>query len=275
MTLSAPPAARLSHPWIVTDLDGTLVDRDLRLVPRSVAALRRFRDRGGTVFIATGRTEESAAPYHRELGLDTPMILCNGARITDPRTGDHLLDLDLGPVWPRLRDLVLPALPEGVGAVGFSGGDARVLRAAPALADYARRDRIALLTAPPERAPVKVMLISDGRSPALLAALVSPHCPDALLVQSEDTYLEILPPGAGKDAALRVLTARYGVDTSRVAAIGDNPNDTAMIRLAGLGAAVGDGHPHVREAADIVVAPCSEGAVADLVDRILGGDRSA
>lgn len=196
--MTAPRAAGLSHSWIVTDLDGTLVDRDLRLVPRSVEALNRYRDRGGTVFIATGRNEQSATPYHRELGLDTPMILYNGARITGPRTGDHLLDLDLGPLWPHLRDLVVPALPEGVGAVAFSGSDAHILRDAPALTDYARRDRIALLPGPPDGPPTKVMLISDGRDPAPLADSVLRHCPDALLVQSEDTYLEVLPPAPAR-----------------------------------------------------------------------------
>lgn len=273
MTAPDARAAGLSHAWIVTDLDGTLVDRNLGLVPRSVEALRRYRGLGGTVFIATGRNEESATPYHRELGLDTPMILYNGARITDPATGDHLLDLDLGPVWPPLRDQVVPALPDGVGAVAFSGGDAHILRPAAALTDYARRDRIALLPGPPDRPPTKVMLISDGRNPAALAELVTRHCPDALLVQSEDTYLEVLPPGAGKESALRGLAAHYGMDLSRIAAIGDNPNDTGMVTLAGLGAAVGDGHPQVLKAADIVVAACTEGAVADLVGRILDGPR--
>ena len=271
MTATPVGADGLSHAWIVTDLDGTLVDRNLGLVPRSVEALRRYRDHGGTVFIATGRNEESATPYHRELGLDTPMILYNGARITDPATGAHLLALDLGPVWPPLRDRVVPALPDGVGAVAFIGGDAHVLRDAPALTEYARRDRIVLLPDPPDGPPTKVMLISDGQNPSPLAELVTRHCPDALLVQSEDTYLEVLPPGAGKEAALRDLAARYGMDVTRIAAIGDNPNDTGMITLAGLGAAVGDGHPQVLKAADIVVAPCSEGAVADLVGRILDG----
>ncbi|MFC6930718.1 HAD family hydrolase [Actinomadura yumaensis] len=55
----------------------------------------------------------------------------------------------------------------------------------------------------------------------------------------------------------------------RVAAIGDNPNDLDMIETAGLGAAVGDGDPAVRAAADIVVADCADGAVADLVDRVM------
>lgn len=51
--------------WIVTDLDGTLVDRAATIVAASRAALRRFMDAGGTVVVATGRGEESALPYYR------------------------------------------------------------------------------------------------------------------------------------------------------------------------------------------------------------------
>ncbi len=101
-------------------------------------------DAGGTVVIATGRNEESAGRYHRELGLDTPLILYNGARVVEPRSGVRLLDLQLGPSWPVLRDGVLPRLPPGVGAVGFRDERAYVLHPAPALVDYAHRGGITL-----------------------------------------------------------------------------------------------------------------------------------
>ncbi|MFG1613449.1 HAD family hydrolase [Nonomuraea wenchangensis] len=51
-----------------------------------------------------------------------------------------------------------------------------------------------------------------------------------------------------------------------MAAVGDNPNDLDMIAAAGLGVAVGDGHPDVRAAAGTVVRSCADGAVADVVD---------
>lgn len=264
-----PQPAPLRYRWIVTDLDGTLVDRDLKIVRRSALALRRYQDLGGTVVIATGRNEVSAGRYHRELGLTTPMIVYNGARVVDPLSATRLLDLDLGPSWQPLRDELLPALPEGVGAVAFAGEDAYVLRPAPSLAAYAGRDRITLREDPPEQPPTKVMLIADRPGLGALAELTARHCPAALLLQSEDTYLEILPTTAGKEVALRHLAERAGVPMERIAAIGDNPNDTAMVRAAGLGAAVGDGHKDVRAAADIVVGPCALGAVADLVERVL------
>lgn len=98
--------------WIVTDLDGTIVGRDLRLVERSVAALEAFRRDGGEVYIATGRNEVSALPFYRRLGLDTPAILYNGARITDLSTGERLLDRKVDSrrrsavrvIMPRLSD---------------------------------------------------------------------------------------------------------------------------------------------------------------------------
>jgi Cof subfamily protein (haloacid dehalogenase superfamily) len=263
------PRPELRYVWIVTDLDGTLVDRDLGIVRRSAAALRRYRELGGTVVIATGRNEVSASQYHRELGLTTPMIVYNGARVVDPLSGTRLLDLDLGASWQPLCEDLLAALPPGVGAVAFAGESAHVLRHAPSLAAYAARDRIELREDPPQEPATKVMLIADRPGLGPLRELTARHCPAARLLQSEDTYLEILPTAAGKEVALRRLAERSGVPMERIAAIGDNPNDTAMVSEAGLGAAVGDGHKEVRAAADVVVGPCALGAVADLVERIL------
>lgn len=256
--------------WLVTDLDGTLVDRDQHLVPRSVEALARFRARGGSVVIATGRNEPSATRYHRQLGLDTPLIVYNGARVVAP-SGERLLDLDLGPAWPVVRDAVVPGLPDGVGAVAFAGTAAYALRPAGVLADYARRDGIALAAAPvPAGTPVtKVMLIAERPGLDDLASRVREACPEVTLVQSEATYLEVLPAHADKGSALTWLAGREGVELSRVAAIGDNPNDVPMLRIAGLGAAVGDGHASVHDVADWVAGPCAAGAVADLVERLL------
>jgi Cof subfamily protein (haloacid dehalogenase superfamily) len=258
--------------WLVTDLDGTLVDREQKLVARSVAALARFRALGGRVVIATGRNERSAGRYHRELGLDTPLILYNGARVVTP-SGERLLDLDLGDDWPRLRDRVLPALPAGVGAAAFAGTDAYAVRPAEVLAEYARRDGITLCAGgPPAGAAVtKVLLVGPESGLGDLAAAVTAECPAATLVRSEATYLEVLPAGASKGTALAWLARRHGVELSRIAAIGDNPNDIDMVTTAGLGAAVGDGHERVRAVADLVTGACADGAVADLVARLLAG----
>lgn len=268
--------ASLRHRWLVTDLDGTIVGRDLRLVESSRLAVRRYRDAGGVVVVATGRNEDSAGPYHRQLGLDTPLILYNGARVVQP-DGEVLLDRHLGDAWPTLRSEVVARLPDDTGAVAFLGRRPVVVKDAPALAEYARRDGITLEHRPvPTRARVtKLMLVCAVPRLVEPARQVAELAPRLTVVQSEDTYLEVLPEGASKGSALRWLAEREGVDLAQVAAIGDNPNDLDLLAVAGLGAAVGDGHPRLLEQADLVVRPCAEGAVADLVDQLLAQEAEA
>ncbi|NJP98693.1 HAD family phosphatase [Nonomuraea sp. FMUSA5-5] len=249
--------------WIVTDLDGTLVGRDLAMVPASRDALRRFRAAGGQVVIATGRMERSALRYYEELGLDGPAILYNGARTVNLATGSVGRSCSLPPeAWKTLLAM-FDDLPDGVHPVAFSGGQAYAVERAPALRDYARRDGITLRdpgdwTALPAGDVTKCMLIGDP--------LPDPHIPGTVTTRSEATYLEILPEGATKGSALRELAAAAGVPPREIAAVGDNPNDLDMIELAGLGAAVGDGHPALRAAADVVVRACADGAVAHVVE---------
>lgn len=256
----------LHYRWLVTDLDGTLVGRDLELVPRSAEAIARFREAGGTVVIATGRNEVAAGRYRDELGLDEPMILYNGARVV-AADGDEIAAWSLGTAWPRLRAEVVNALPAEVGAVAFSQGVGWVVAEAEVLADFARRDGIELRTdhLADDAAVTKLMIFV--REPPLepYRDAVVAACPDLQVVASESTYLEALPPGVTKGVALRVLAEHSGVDLAEIAAVGDNPNDLDMLRVAGLGIAVGDGHPDVRRAADRVVGSCADGAVADAI----------
>ncbi|MEV4188920.1 HAD-IIB family hydrolase [Streptosporangium canum] len=252
--------------WIVTDLDGTLVGRDLAMVPSGRDALRRFLASGGEVVIATGRMEASALRYYEELGLTGAAILYNGARTVDLGTGAVLRSRHLpADAWKALLDR-FDGLPEGVHPVAFSGGEALAVHDVPQLRDYARRDGITLRdpgdwSALPPGEITKCMLIGDP--------LPDLDIPGTITVRSEATYLEVLPEGATKGAALRELAASRGMPLEWVAAIGDNPNDIDMIETAGLGAAVGDGHPEVRAAADVVVGACADGAVADLVELVL------
>ncbi len=68
---------------VALDLDGTLIGEDLRLPPRTTAAIRAAVDRGVHVVLATGRMTTSALPYARELGLRAPLIGLQGALVRE------------------------------------------------------------------------------------------------------------------------------------------------------------------------------------------------
>ena len=52
-------------------------------------------------------------------------------------------------------------------------------------------------------------------------------------------------------------------------AIGDNANDIEMIRSAGLGVAMGNASPQVKEIADLVVRNNDENGVADAIEKAI------
>ena len=262
--------------WIVTDLDGTLVDGRLEMVPRSVRALQEFRAAGGEVFLATGRNEASAGRYHATLGLDTPAILYNGARVVDLNSRTVLYANEIGARFDRLKAGVLDRLPPGVGAVAFAGDDAVVVHDAPVLAEYARRDNLCLCRDPGAlegRSVIKVLLVNDEPELESLRVAIDATSPELVTVSSEPTYLEVLAPNVSKGTALRWLAESRGVELGEIAAIGDNHNDTAMMLAAGLGVAPASASPSVRRQADLVVGSCSDGAVADLVEYVAARNR--
>ena len=86
-------------------------------------------------------------------------------------------------------------------------------------------------------------------------------------VFSEETYLEILPLGVSKGAALSVILELEGIDPQEVVAVGDALNDKEMLELAGIGAAVANASPELKAAADVQVCSNNENAIRYCLER--------
>ena len=76
------------------------------------------------------------------------------------------------------------------------------------------------------------------------------------------SFVEVLPLGTSKAAALEWLAARLGVAREEVLAVGDERNDIEMLAWAGTGVAMGNAHPEVKAVADWVTAPVEEDGCA-------------
>ena len=63
---------------IALDLDGTLLNSEKRISPRTMAALQAAMQKGVRVTIATGRMMAGAAMFGRQFGANAPLICCNG-----------------------------------------------------------------------------------------------------------------------------------------------------------------------------------------------------
>lgn len=64
---------------LIFDLDGTLLNDDKDITPRTRAALKRAREKGYAVCFASGRCEEMMSIYRDAVGGCDYLVSCNGA----------------------------------------------------------------------------------------------------------------------------------------------------------------------------------------------------
>lgn len=94
--------------------------------------------------------------------------------------------------------------------------------------------------------------------------------PGILVSSSIPNNLEINAEGADKGGALLRLAARLGIARESTMGFGDGENDLSMIRMAGIGVAMENGHESVKEAADYITKTNNEAGVAKAICHFTG-----
>ena len=87
--------------------------------------------------------------------------------------------------------------------------------------------------------------------------------------RSEPYFLELVPDGIDKAKSLAVLLEKLSISREEVIACGDGFNDASMIRFAGLGVAMANAQPLVREQADYITLSNDCDGVAHVVEKFI------
>lgn len=69
---------------IAIDLDGTLLDSSLGLSSFTISTLKKIKEQGHIIVLASGRPYRSMKDFYYTLGLDSPIISYNGAYVFNP-----------------------------------------------------------------------------------------------------------------------------------------------------------------------------------------------
>lgn len=100
---------------VVSDLDGTLLSDDHAVAEDVLRRIRQYIQDGGLFTIATGRPLKTAQGMMSKLGIQIPVILCNGAVVfwNGEIVERHPLETEV------LSGLVLDALQSGLDVLLF------------------------------------------------------------------------------------------------------------------------------------------------------------
>ncbi|MEG3089452.1 Cof-type HAD-IIB family hydrolase [Sphingomonas sp. PB4P5] len=259
---------------VVSDVDGTLVDKQKQVTDSTAAAVGRLTDAGLGFTIISARPRSGMMPIADKLSIDAPMGAFNGGTVfkrdgtilcqhrVDPEVVRTMLELAEGvaaDIWVFADDLWYASTDRG----GHIGSERKASNQEPVITqDFARFV---------ERTD-KMTFVSDD--PAVLQGLHAraAHLSDrATIMQSQTYYLDVTALPANKGDGIALLAEAMGTPLSAVAAIGDQANDLPMFARAGLSIAMGQGPAEVRAKADLVTGGNDDDGVAQAIDGMILG----
>jgi len=248
------------------DMDGTLLTVSNDISRRNMEAINKLIDQGVMVFLATGRHFEVTAPYHKEIGLQTPMICLNGAAIHDGGTG-KMIQMETVKVNEELLHHLTAENPCNV-----------IIHTANGLYCKETNEEIDYWTKVGQIPPryigdlrlanyndvLKYSVRTDEQNTELSALFKK----EAEVINWNDGF-EMVAPNVSKWSAIKKLLRAYRINPNEVVAIGDGPNDIEMLRHVGTGVAMGNACKEVKAASDFVTGHHENDGLAEFIERYL------
>lgn len=260
---------------VAMDVDGTLLDANHQLSRHSCETIRKLRQKGIPVVLATGKIWRSVRALLETLGLEGPQITCNGAALVDARSGR------ISKTWPMpvaAREVTLRVLRQVAPDVPIAWYTADAIYrdsdhpAFRVLADYHEPELVRVVSFATAALPAALKLLVPGHPDAIaeLRRRVTPllHV-DVQVTTTTPEFLEFLRPGVSKGSALRAVCAYWGIEVQAVVAFGDGENDIPLLEQAGLPVAVANATPALREVARVLAPAHDMDGVAVVLEQLL------
>ncbi|WHY85753.1 Cof-type HAD-IIB family hydrolase [Neobacillus novalis] len=251
---------------VFIDMDGTLLKASNNISRRNMEAIYGLINQGVQVFLATGRHYEVTAPYHKEIGLRTPMICLNGAAIHEAETGRALQMRTVQLNEERFHQLTTEN-PCNV-----------MIHTANGLYCKETNEEIEYWTKVGQIPPRYIGDLRQANYQDVLKYSVRIGAPrpdlsalfkkEAEVINWNDGF-ELVAPNVSKWSAIKSLLQTFRIRPSEVAAIGDGPNDIEMLRNVGTGVAMGNASEEVKAAADFVTGHHENDGLAEFIETYL------
>jgi Cof subfamily protein (haloacid dehalogenase superfamily) len=262
---------------MVADLDGTLLNSAHQITPMTEDAVRQAMARGVMFTVATGKTYPSTTELIDRLGITLPVICSNGVLV-------HAPDGTILKRHPIPRDYALEAMrladAAGLVTVIYSGANLICREYDHNLAELVEhgepepvliQDLHGAVRADIE--PDKIIFMNGHDLEGVIrfqALLEERFAGRAQAMRSGlDSLVELMPLGVSKGTALDTILDVAGVTTDETMCLGDNCNDLAMLRRAGIGVAMANAPDDVRAGASYVARSNDDDGVGHAIHKFV------
>lgn len=261
---------------IAIDLDGTLLTDQKTISQKNKTALKKAQAQGVKIVICTGRPLKAIENYLTELDLRQPgdySITFNGGLVQKNDTEEILEKavMSFEQVKEIQQLLIELQLPMDI----LSDSVAYQITTAPEHPSIYPQLNKALT--------YKARTLTDLGADLLYNKVVSAIEPIYLdqqiakipsdfyeryeIVKTRANLLEFMPKGVTKAYGLSLLGKELGIPATEMMALGDEANDLPMIEAAGIGVAMENAVPLVKQHADVVTLSNQEDGVAYAIEK--------
>lgn len=274
---------------LALDIDGTLLDPNSKVSPRTRHTIERVTGRGIEVVLVTGRRFGSARPIALGLGLSAPLVSHNGALTKNSKSMEIIDHCPLSCEQAARAilfgqredlDLLVCDQPEGMGRVIVSEKTLDRNDIVTRYLQYVRTLGIELKV---------VTDLMDHCGEEVIQVLIVGTCSrmdeayrhlrqqerDALKTlrtvyySADMTIVDCLAPEVSKAAGLHAVAQRFGIAPAEIMAIGDNHNDLEMLEAVGSPVLMGNAEDELKMMGFPLTKSNSEDGVAVAIERYL------
>ena len=294
-----PMPSVVGYDILAVDLDGTLLNPSGKVSPANALAVRKAREAGIEVVVCTGRSLAECKHILAELNLTGAAVVAGGAMTVEAATGRTMRRSVMD---PTLVADVAAMLNRATGHYVLLLKDFWTTRIDYLLVGEGKCDpatewwfsvvpvavqRVEHLDGDPfPDETVRLGVVTGAREMKHLGAQVVERFGTRVFVhhfpvlsaagdngrhRGDDAVhlLELFNIDTNKWSAVAALADARGVPHERVAAIGDEVNDVALLRHAGLGIAMGNALDSIKQIASRETLTNAEDGVAHAIEHIL------
>jgi HAD superfamily hydrolase (TIGR01484 family) len=264
---------------LAIDIDGTLLNRDKQITPRTRDAIRAAQAAGVVVALATARRYQNSVMFAQELDIAMPLILCDGTltmqypqhtvaatHLFDPDIAQQVVDIMVQhKIQPVVHHVIEQKEETWSGPSEFDNPELAIyFKVYP---DGKRLPLDTLCAGKP--APLRVVAFASIEAiNAILPTIADLDCAWYTMERGNYNSAEVVAMNSNcsKAAALARLARTYDLSMDQVMAIGDGVNDREMLQAAGWGVAMGNASDSLKAIADTVTGSNSEDGVAQAIE---------
>ena len=272
----------MGYKLIACDLDETLLNDEHLVGAKNVAAIKRAREEYGVKFVpATGRGFMQIQPELKELQLydleGEYVISFNGGALTENKN-NRIIEFK-GLEFSKMKEIFEAGLnfdvcihvytPDNLYVFNLSESERQRIKNQKLEAVYPEVNSVDFL----KDTPISKILYQNVDVPYLMSLeeglkpITDGHC---AVSYSSNRYMEFNALGVDKGQGLIDLANKLGIAIEETIAVGDNYNDMAMLKVAGLSVAANNAVDEVKAAWDYTTnANNNEGVVAELIEKFI------